>query len=376
MIPLYGVTFFGILAYTILIPLLPFVAQRFGASDTTAGTLLTATALCATVSSPLWGALSDRFGRKRALVGSQLLSFAGYIVLALATGIPMLFFSRAVEGFGGGNVGVAQSYISDVTDEEQRPRAFAYSSAAFGAGFIFGPILSGSLVHFGYAVPFYVAAGFQLLNAVLTLSLLPESHGVRAAPYGWRELGSVLRLPAIGSLLWRQLLFIFAFTYLFTIFSLYVSHVLHGGPELSSLLLGVAGTVGALTMLLGVGPLVARYGSNRVGSLAFLVGALAYGLIAFARDLVSVGLVLVLWALSGSILRPVLSAQISEEAPEAERGAILGFADSLNNFAMIFAPVLGGTIVGFNPSLSGLLPAACLAGGFWLSLAARRAGAG
>jgi MFS family permease len=156
------------------------VARRFGASDATAGTLLTTTALFATLSSPLWGGLSDRFGRKRALIGSQLLSFAGYIVLALAPDIALLFFSRVVEGLGGGNVGVAQSYISDVTDEEQRPRAFAYSSAAFGAGFIVGPILSGSLVHFGYAVPFFVAAAVQLLNAILTLTLLPESHGSRA----------------------------------------------------------------------------------------------------------------------------------------------------------------------------------------------------
>ncbi|MFY9781439.1 MAG: MFS transporter [Candidatus Baltobacteraceae bacterium] len=365
-------TFFGILAYTILIPLLPFVARRFGASDATAGTLLTTTALFATLSSPLWGGLSDRFGRKRALIGSQLLSFAGYIVLALAPDIALLFFSRVVEGLGGGNVGVAQSYISDVTDEEQRPRAFAYSSAAFGAGFIVGPILSGSLVHFGYAVPFFVAAAVQLLNAILTLTLLPESHGSAPAAHGWRELASVFGMRALRSLLARQFLFIFAFTYLFSTFSLYISHVLGGGPELSSLLLGVAGGTGGLMMIFGVGPLVARFGQNRVTTAAFLAGALSYASVALAHTLLAVGAVLVFWALSGSVLRPVLSAQISEEAPEDERGLVLGFSDALNNLAMIVTPLLGAAIVGFNAALSGVLPALALAGGFALGLRDRR----
>ncbi|MGP6158548.1 MAG: MFS transporter [Vulcanimicrobiaceae bacterium] len=372
MIPIYGITFFGILAYTILIPLLPFVAKRFGASDATAGTLLTTTALFATVSSPLWGALSDRLGRKRALIGSQLLSCAGYVLLALAPGLALLFFSRAVEGLGGGNVGVAQSYISDVTDEEQRPRAFAYSSAAFGAGFIFGPILSGSLVHFGYAVPFFIAAAVQLLNAVLTYTLLPESHAPSQSSYGWRDLSSVFAMRSLRSLLSRQFFFIFAFTYLFSTFSLYISHVLGGGPELSSLLLGVAGGTGALMMVFGVGPLVARFGQNRVTTGAFLVGALSYASIALAHRLLAVGAVLVLWALSGSVLRPVLSAQISDEAPEAERGLVLGFSDALNNLAMIVTPLLGAAIVGFNAALSGVLPALALAGGFVLGLSDRR----
>jgi DHA1 family tetracycline resistance protein-like MFS transporter len=319
----------------------------------------------------LWGALSDRVGRKRALIGSQLLSFVGYVLLALAPGLPLLFFSRAVEGLGGGNVGVAQSYISDVTDEEQRPRAFAYSSAAFGAGFIFGPILSGSLAHFGYAVPFFVAAAVQLLNALLTLTLLPESHEPSPAPYGWRELSSVFAIHPLRSLLSRQFLFIFAFTYLFSTFSLYISHVLGGGPELASILLGVAGGAGAVMMVFGVGPLVARFGQNRVTTAAFLAGALAYASIALAHTLAAVGAVLVVWALSGSILRPVISAQVSEEAPEAERGLILGFSDALNNFAMIVTPLLGAAIVSFNASLSGVLPALALMGGFALGLRAR-----
>ena len=97
LIPIYGITFLDILGFTILIPLLPFLAKRFGAADVVAGSLNT------TVSSPFWGALSDRFGRKAALLGSQIASLAGYLLLAFADGIPILYVSRTIEGFGGGN---------------------------------------------------------------------------------------------------------------------------------------------------------------------------------------------------------------------------------------------------------------------------------
>jgi MFS transporter, DHA1 family, tetracycline resistance protein len=136
-----------VLGFTILIPLLPFVAKHFGAPDAVAGSLITTSALCATLSSPLWGRLSDVAGRKRALLGSQAASFGGYLVLAFAGNLEVLFLSRIIEGLGGGSLGVATAYISDVTSEELRPQALAYASAAFGAGFIAGPVLGGALAH-------------------------------------------------------------------------------------------------------------------------------------------------------------------------------------------------------------------------------------
>jgi len=119
--------------------------KRFGAPDAVAGTLITVAAVCATISSPLWGGLSDRVGRKRALLGSQAASLAGYVLIAFAPNLGTLFASRIVEGLGGGNLGVAAAYISDVTDEAQRPQALAFATAAFGAGFIVGPVLGGAL---------------------------------------------------------------------------------------------------------------------------------------------------------------------------------------------------------------------------------------
>ena len=351
--------------------MLPYLAQHFHASDLTTGLLITTTAACATLASPFWGALSDRFGRKAALLGSQLCSFAGYLLLALAGTIGVMFVSRAIEGLGGGNIGVAQSYVSDVTTEEQRPRAFAYGTIAFGLGFVVGPIVSGLLVHFGLAVPFFVAAGLQVLNLILTATLLPESHAATSSATNRPRLLAAVKQPGVARLLVQQFLYIFAFTYLFTTLSLYLAHVFNAGPALASALLGVAGGTGALAEVFLVAPLVRRFGAAGTARGAFALGVVAYALIAGAGNLYFFTGVLVLWALSGAILRPALTTQLSGAAPEDRRGAVLGFGDSLNNLAMIFSPAIGSAIVGYNARLSGILPALSLAAGFALSLGRR-----
>jgi DHA1 family tetracycline resistance protein-like MFS transporter len=367
-IPIYGVTFLDILGFTILIPLLPFVSKRFGAPDVVAGALIATTAVCATLSSPVWGSLSDRYGRKRVLLGSQLFSLGGYLLLAFAGGLPWLFLSRIIEGCGGGNLGVATSYISDVTTDQSRPRALAYGTAAFGAGFIVGPIVGGALAHFGFTVPFLFAAGMQALNFALTATLLPESRQKRRATFDWRELRAALARPGIGRILTQRFLYIFAFTYFFTTFSLFLNAVLRAGPAVSSALLGVAGAVGAATQVFAVGPLIDRVGL-RIASLAALAaGMLAYALLGFVDSIALFTVVIVFWAFSGSVLRPAIDARIVQLAPEDERGTMLGLGDSLDNFALIVAPVIGAAIIGAAPRLIGVLPALVLGFAFALTL--------
>jgi MFS family permease len=367
-VPIYGITFLDILGFTILIPLLPFVAKRFGAPDVVAGALVATTAVCATLASPLWGALSDRFGRKRALLGSQCTSFVAYLLIAFAGGIPMLFLSRAIEGLGGGNLGIANAYVADVTTAEQRPQALAYATAAFGAGFLVGPILSGSLARFGFAVPFFAAAALQVVNALLTLALLPESHApAPSARVGFAEVRAIAREPGIANVLWRRFLYIFAFTSFFTTFSLYVNARFGSDAATASALLALAGGVGALTQIFFVGPLAKRYGIRATAIGAFALGIVAYALLGIVNGIAAFVVTIALWALSGSLLRPVLDARIAELAPASSRGVVLGFGDSLDNFSLVFAPTIGAAIVGIAPRLAGVVPACALAAGAWLT---------
>jgi MFS family permease len=359
LIPIYGITFIDVLGYTIMIPVLPYLAQRYAAPDIVVGVLMTTMAVCSTISAPVWGAMSDRFGRKQIVMTSQLFSLAGYLMLALANSLGIIFLSRAISGLGGGNLGVAQSYIADVTAEEHREAAYAYFGVAFGVGFIVGPVLGGVLVRLGFDAPFYAAAALELVNIGFTLLFLPagklgRSSGVRRR---LRDIVRAIQLPSIRSLFARQFLFIFAVTYFFTIFALYLKHVLDFGPSEVAWLLSGAGVIGAAVQLGAIARLTERFGARAVSNAGFALGIVAYTLLAFVTGLWTFVAVLILWALGAALVSPTLTALLSEAAPVEERGAVMGFNDSVNNAALIVAPAIGAAVSTVNPRLVGIAPA-------------------
>jgi DHA1 family tetracycline resistance protein-like MFS transporter len=372
--PLYAIVFIDVIGFTFLIPLLPELGKHFGGSSFEMGLLISATALCAAVSSPAWGYLSDRIGRKKVLLSSQCFTLGGYLLIALAGSIPMLFLSRVVAGLGGGNLGVAQSYIVDVVEPRDRQRALAWGTAAFGLGFVVGPLLSGLLLKFGLNVPFWFAAGLETLNIVFTVFVLRDAPRQTRGDSSRRSLLDVLLEGRMLNLMARQFLYIFAFTYLFTLFGLYLDRRLHIDAAGAALLLAAAGTVGAVTLIFGVDHLGRRFGDFGLSQIAFVVAFLAYVLVGFVTSLPLFAIVLVLWAASGAALRPTLNKLIAEAAPPNRRGAMLGFADSLSNASMIVAPAAGSAIIGADPRLAGILPALCVAGAFILGVWTSRRG--
>src|SRR5688572_16850092 len=142
---------------TIILPLLPFYAEHMGASATTVGLLVSTFAVCQLIGGPILGRLSDRFGRRPLLLVSQVGTLIGFIILAYAHNLWLLFISRVIDGFTAGNISLAQAYIADVTKPEERTKSFAIIGIAFGLGFLIGPAISGFLSQFGYVYPMLVA---------------------------------------------------------------------------------------------------------------------------------------------------------------------------------------------------------------------------
>jgi len=360
-IPIYLIIFIDVLGFTFLIPLLGAIVERFQTSTLNAGLLISTTAVCATISSPFWGRLSDLFGRKPILLVSQFCSLAGYTVLALAGSVAMLFVSRAVQGLGGGNLGVAQSYIIDVVEEDQREKALAYGAAAFGLGFIFGPVLSGLIVKAGLSAPFWAAAGLELINIVLTVWLLPATQPHDRKGTNLRLLLRHMTNPVMTNVLVRQFLYIFSFTYFFTAFSLFIWRELHLDAPASSLLLAFAGGVGAVTLIFGAERLERRLGAARLAESAFGAALVSYVALGFATTLWGFLMVIAIWAFAGSLLRPTLNKLIADAADASERGALLGFSDSLDNFALIISAPIAAGVVSYDARLSGVIPGLCAA---------------
>jgi DHA1 family tetracycline resistance protein-like MFS transporter len=367
--PIYGITLIDMLGYMIMIPLLPYYAQRFGASGVLVGALLATMAVASAVAAPFWGALSDSIGRKPVVLTSQFIALAGFLLLATAPSLQMLFIARGVAGIGGGNLGVTQSYIADVTPADLRDRAFAGFGVVFGAGIVLGPVLGGALVHVGFWLPFVVAAGLEIVNIILTLRFLPNIRGkkrqridiVHTARAAWSD-------ARIRFLMASHFLFIFAVTFFFAVFALYVNRVLHLGPEHAGYLIAFAGAVGGIALGIAVGPAAQRFGDRAVAVTGFALSIVAYALLGFAHTIATFAAVLVIWAIAASCIEPTVEALLANAVPKEYRGAMLGFNDLLNNAALMLAPSLGGFIVDTNVALIGLVPGIAVLGGLSLAL--------
>ncbi len=199
---LFLFVFVDILGFSLILPLLPYYAESFGATPVVVGLLLSANAVTQLLGAPVIGRLSDRYGRRPLLLLCILGTVAGFLLLGFANSLALLFLSRIVDGFLGGNISLAQAYITDVTDEQNRAKGMGLIGAAFGLGFIIGPALGGMLSRGeNYALPAFLAAGLAALNLVgvwlwLPESLSPERRAAalaprsRRAPYSTRCGGS------------------------------------------------------------------------------------------------------------------------------------------------------------------------------------------
>ena len=357
LVPLLAITFVDVLGFTILIPILPFYAEHFGASPRTIGALYATVGLCSLVSSPLWGRLSDRIGRKGVLLAAQIAGFAGFSLLAASGTLEMVFLARAIEGLGGGGLGVTQAYVTDVTTPANRARAFGMLGATFGLGFLIGPALAAVLVPFGYRVPFAVAAALALLTCVLTVFLLPESRGPVLAAPSLAAIRDSLTSPRLGRLILTQFFFAITFTAWVSVFALFAERVLGFGAQQTTSIFVISAVVGIIIQAGLIGRLVDRFGEGRIAVTGLTCAFAAYAGIGFVHTPLALYAFVVLWSCSGALIRPSLGSLISAAAPEDQRGTILSVNDALGNVAFVVAPFISTSVLTVNPAWSGAVSA-------------------
>src|SRR3954471_12714548 len=223
LLPIFLIVAVDVLGLTIMIPLLPFYAEKLGASPSQVGWLVGVYALFQLFSGPLLGRMSDHVGRKPLLIVSQIGTLVGFLVTALAGTLWVVFLGRIIDGCTAGNLSLAQAYISDVTKPEERAKSFGIIGIAFGLGFLIGPAISGFLSKFDYRYPMYAAALMSFTSIMATTFLLPPASAGRAPVSGpggrrlslvqWGEYGRYFRQPLLSSLLLQFLVFAFSFSF-------------------------------------------------------------------------------------------------------------------------------------------------------------------
>lgn len=372
-IPIFIVVFVDLLGFSIILPLLPYYARNFDATPIEVGLLISSYSICQFIASPILGDLSDRYGRRSILIYSQIGSLIGFLLMGLALHLPQpllwLFLARVIDGLSGGNLTVAQAYISDITKPEERAKYYGMViGVSFGLGFLIGPMLGGFLSRFGYDIPAYAAALFSFASMMATVFLLPESHEKQTRESSGLIAYYTRALEYLRIVELRRLLLIFFFMSLpfslyVTMYPLFTDLQLRLSAEQAGYFLGLAGFLGIIWQGGVIGPLVKRIGDHR---------ALVLGLVFSALGMSMLSLVDVWWKLIGvaivfsfghGITRPPLTSILMTKAPPQRRGGVLGATTSIESFSRIIAPIMGGYIIEISPPAIGWI------GGIFFTLA-------
>ena len=384
LLPIFLIVAVDILGYTIILPLLPFYAERLGASPSTIGMLVAVYAVCQLVAGPLLGRLSDQFGRKPLLIVSQIGTLIGFVVLAAAGALWVVFLSRIIDGATAGNLSLAQAYISDVTAPEKRAKSFGVIGIAFGMGFLIGPAVSGFLSTFGYSYPIFAAASLSFTSIMATTFFLPANPprpaGVPAADSGpggrrlsileWDRYAEYFQRPSLAPLLLKFFSYVFSFAVFVGGFALFAErrYVWAGhpfGPKEVGYVFAYSGLIGGILQGGALGRLVRRFGERPLLAASLVACAAGYAILGYAY---TIPLLLVSAAVSafGGIARPVVTSLITQVAGRREQGTVLGLTQSLTSIAQITGPLIAGFLIQHHLLIAWALVAAGIAAVGWV----------
>jgi DHA1 family tetracycline resistance protein-like MFS transporter len=373
----FAVIFFTILidliGFGIIIPILPYYAQRLGAGGFGLGVLLGVFSLMQFVATAILGRTSDRVGRRPILLTTMLFNAAGYLLFAAAQSYPVLFVARVVSGFAGGNISAAQAYMADITTPSERSRGMGIIGAAFGLGFIIGPAVGGLSAHyFGPAAPGLVAAGLSLVNFVSAYFVLPESlrdeHRAVREIWDFSHLGDALRHPRLAPLMMAWALAPLAFAGYTVALPLWAGVAFGWKEQQLGWLFTIIGATAAVVQGYLFGKLAARVGDRSLLVAGLFGMALAIAVIPALHSSAALYGWTVVLAFSNSIFGPAATGLVSVFADPTEQGTVLGAAQALGALGRLLGPVVIGKVYDGSPETAFVLAGAVMALGGVVSL--------
>jgi multidrug resistance protein len=338
-----------VFGYSMVLPLLPKIAQTFGASDFFVGILISSNALTALIFGPILGRLSDRFGRKPILVISQAGTGVSFLILALSPNIFIIFFARILDGVFGGQIPVIRAYIADITTPRTRSQEMSKIMVGHTGGMIIGPVLGGLLGTLNWRYPSFLASALSVLAIVLTVKVLIESlpkerrddlhkHYKKMEDESG-EKRKILNKEVIVRLI--QVFFVFMINNMLTSsFPLILDKRFDADPFIIGTIMASAGIVIMLYAGIVLKQVIKKVGEKRMLIFAFFLNIVNFLIFPYMYELWMAYLFVVPFAIAMSMLPPLIQSNLTKAVDPDKQGAVSGWATNFQSFAQIVAPLL------------------------------------
>jgi MFS family permease len=361
---LMATAFVDMIGFAIVFPLLPFYALRFNAQEWMIGWLIAAFSIVQLMVAPVWGRISDRYGRRPAILLGLCTSAVAFVIFGFANGILMLFVTRMVQGIGGGTTGVLQAYVGDAIEPKHRAKALGWLSAATSAGVMIGPAIGSLAFGLGPEYPGIIAAGLCATNIVFAWRWLPEpklhsEHGpernVSARPR--RSVRNVIReilthpRGDVPRLIWIYAVGMLGFMSMTAVMPLYLEATFAVTAKTIGPFFVYIGFLSILMRAVVLGKAVDRFGETRVmraGAMSLAIGLLAIPLPTFV---LGTALVISFVPIGTAMLFPNVSALVSHRTPSSELGQVLGVQQSFGGVSRVIAPLWATAVFELGPTL-------------------------
>ncbi len=346
-----GVIFLTVLidliGFGIVLPILPMYAQRFGAQGIGYGALIFVFSAMQFLATALLGRVSDRIGRRPILLTTMLINAAGYVLFAFAPSYALLFVARVISGFASGNISAAQAYVADITTPAERSRGMGTIGAAFGIGFVLGPLIGGLADHYvGHLAPGLLAAGLSIVNFFSASAILRESlaaeHRTARPLFDFGHMIDALARKQLRPLMLVWLLAPFSFSGYTVVLPLHAAKAFSWGAKDLGWLFVVIGVIAALVQGFLFGRIERRTGARALLILGLFGMAISIAAVPYARSSLLVYAWTVPLALSNSLFSPAASGLVSIYADPTEQGTILGAAQAFAALGRSAGPLAAG----------------------------------
>lgn len=354
---IFFTVFLDLVGFGIILPLIPYLARQFDASPLEIGLLMAIFSFMQFLFSPLWGKLSDRFGRRPIILISLFGATFAYIFFAFAQELTYLFIARGLAGFFAANISAAQAYIADITPKDKRSVGMGLIGAAFGLGFIMGPAIAGltgpigeslgSQPPFGIQFSALVAAGLNALNLILAFFLLPETITQRSEKAAARisrleSFTFIFKQPLLRSLFLIFFLMSLSMALMEVMVFPFVQDRFGWGYKLASMSFAYVGVVMVLTQGYFIRKWIPHFGEKKVLFFGLIAMAASFIGIGFSFSILVLAVMMTLLAIGNGCMRPPIVGLASVIADEEEQGYVLGVMNSMGAIGRIVGPVMGG----------------------------------